>query len=64
MFQTQDGGTFDCPHCGATYSVTYTRTPIRDHDHATCDVCNSVMDEWNSTIFPSYKLIGRADANQ
>ena len=59
MFKSQDGGTFNCPHCSAVYSVTYTQTPFRDSDHATCDVCKNAMDEWNSATFPRYKLVKR-----
>lgn len=52
---------FQCPHCGAGYSVTYTHLPARDRDKADCDVCGEMMDSWNATSIPSYQLVRRPD---
>jgi predicted Zn finger-like uncharacterized protein len=51
------GGTFTCPSCGAVYEVTLHRLPTRDKDSASCECCDHVMAEWNSTEAPSFKLI-------
>jgi predicted Zn finger-like uncharacterized protein len=56
-WKSKAGGHFTCPHCGAVYSVTYNRLPLRDQDIAKCEVCGETMDEWNSTTVPSYTLI-------
>ena len=55
-WSTVDAGDFACPHCGAEYEKKITRSPTRDHDKAVCDVCNKVMDSWNSTEAPEYTL--------
>jgi transcription elongation factor Elf1 len=45
---------FNCPHCRARYSVTYTRTATRDSGSAYCKVCRRRMVEWNAYKQPSY----------
>ena len=53
----EDGGTFNCPHCGAFYEVTLTRQPSRDQDYVHCECCGNTVAEWNSTSVPSFRLI-------
>ena len=59
--RTIPGGEFTCPNCGAIYQVTLYRTPFRSKDNAVCEVCQHVMDEWNSSTFKKYRLIKRPD---
>ena len=56
-----EGGTFFCPHCGAMYSVTFSRLPKRDSNIAQCVVCGQTMDERDSTTVSVYKLIHRPE---
>lgn len=56
-----EGGTFFCPHCGALYSVTHSRRPRDDSKIAKCVVCLLIMDRWDSTKAPIYKLIHRPE---
>ena len=56
-----EGGTFFCPHCGALYSVTYSRLSESDSNIAKCVVCLQIMDKWDSTKVPIYKLIHRPE---
>jgi transcription elongation factor Elf1 len=58
---TPEGGSFFCPHCGALYSVTYSRLSRSDNNIAKCVVCLQIMDERESTKAPIYKLIHRPD---
>jgi predicted Zn finger-like uncharacterized protein len=60
-WKTAEADQFYCPHCQALYAVTVNRLPTKDHDRAHCEVCKKVMNEWNSTISPSYRLIERND---
>jgi hypothetical protein len=46
-----------CTKCGAVYAVTVTRFPCRDQDSFHCKVCGQLMNEWNDTESPSYRLI-------
>jgi hypothetical protein len=55
-WDTEKAENFTCK-CGAVYEKTISRFPMRDNDKATCDVCGEIMDSWNSTAVPSYKLI-------
>jgi hypothetical protein len=55
------GGTFFCPHCGALYSVTLSRLSESDSNIAKCLVCLQIMDKWDSTEVPVYKLIQRPE---
>jgi len=43
-----DAGEFTCS-CGAVYRKTIQRLPTPASDSATCSVCGSEMDRWNST---------------
>jgi hypothetical protein len=56
-----EGGTFFCPHCGAFYSVTYSRLSKSDSDTAKCVVCLQTMDKRDSTNTPIYKLVQRPE---
>src|SRR5437773_3967727 len=56
-----EGRTFFCPHCGALYSVTYSRLSKSDSDIAKCVVCLQIMTSWDSTKVPIYKLVQRPD---
>jgi hypothetical protein len=60
------GGTFFCPHCGALYSVTHysvthSRLSESDSNIAKCLVCLQIMDRWDSTDVPIYKLLQRPE---
>ena len=55
------GATFFCPHCGALYSVTYSRVSERGSNIAKCLICLQIMDKWDSTDVPIYKLIQRPE---
>jgi hypothetical protein len=55
------GGTYFCPHCGALYSVTHSRLSESDNNIAKCLVCLQIMDKWDSTDVPIYKLIQRPE---
>jgi hypothetical protein len=56
-----EGGAFFCPHCGALYSVTHSRLSKMDSNIAKCVVCRLIMDKWDSTKVPAYKLIQRPE---
>ena len=56
-----EGRTFFCPHCGALYSVTHSRLPESDSNIAKCVVCLKIMDTWDSTDAPIFKLIHRPE---
>ena len=53
---TKPAGDFTCV-CGAEYTKTINRLPMRDTDRAFCDVCGVEIDSWHSTFVPSYELI-------
>src|SRR5438128_12288526 len=52
---------FECPHCGAVYSVRYTQLPVRDSESAYCENCHRKMSQWHSTAQPCYTLIARPE---
>ncbi len=56
-----EGRTFFCPHCGALYSVTYSRLSKSDSNIAKCVVCLQIMTSWDSTKIPIYKLVQRPE---
>jgi predicted Zn finger-like uncharacterized protein len=56
-----EGRTFFCPHCGALYSVTYSRLPKSESNVAKCVVCLQTMDRSDSTKAPVYKLVQRPE---
>jgi hypothetical protein len=53
------GRTFFCPHCGALYSVTDSRSPKSDIEK--CVVCLKIMDEGHTDRFLVYKLTHRPE---
>jgi predicted Zn finger-like uncharacterized protein len=55
-----EGRTFFCPHCGALYSVTDSRSPNAS-DTAKCVVCLQIMDKGDSAQFSIYKLVHRPE---
>ena len=56
-----EGRSFFCPHCGALYAVTYSRLSTSDSNIARCVVCGQIMDKWDSTKVPIFKLIHRPE---
>jgi transcription elongation factor Elf1 len=56
-----ESGSFFCPHCGALYSVTYSRLSKSDSNIAKCVVCLQIMTSWDSTKVPIYKLVQRPE---
>jgi transcription elongation factor Elf1 len=56
-----EGRSFFCPHCGALYTVTYLRLSNNDSSVAKCVVCGQIMDKWDSTNVPTFKLIHRPE---
>ena len=56
-----EGKTFFCPHCGALYSVTHSRLHKSESNAAKCVVCLQIMDRWDSTKAPVYKLVQRPE---
>ena len=60
-WKTGPGGRHTCKEFGAVYEITLHRFPIRDRDSADCDVCGTLMREWNSTTVPEFKLVKRPD---
>jgi predicted Zn finger-like uncharacterized protein len=56
-----EGPSFFCPHCGALYAVTYSRLSSSDSNVAKCVVCGQIMDRWDSTKVPTFKLVHRPE---
>jgi transcription elongation factor Elf1 len=56
-----EGHTFFCPHCGALYSVTRSKVAESESNTAKCVVCAKIMDRWDTTDVPLFKLIHRPD---
>jgi transcription elongation factor Elf1 len=56
-----EGRPFFCPHCGALYSVTYSRRSKNDSNIAKCVVCGNIMDKWDSTDVRIFKLVHRPE---
>jgi hypothetical protein len=57
-----EGRTFFCPHCGALYSVTHPRPFKSESDKfAKCVVCRQIMDKWDTTDAPIFKLVQRPE---
>jgi len=54
-----EGQTFFCRHCGAPYSVKYSRLSKSDSNIAKCVACLQTMDKRDSTNVPIYKLVQR-----
>ena len=58
---TLEGHTFFCPNCGALYSVTRSKVARSESNTAKCVVCSKIMDRWDTTDVPIFKLIHRPD---
>jgi transcription elongation factor Elf1 len=58
-----EGKSFFCPNCGALYAVTLSRRAKIESNVAKCLVCLQIMDRWNSSSVPTYKLIQRPEGN-
>jgi predicted Zn finger-like uncharacterized protein len=58
-----EGKSFFCPNCGALYAVTQSRRPKSESNVAKCTVCLQIMDKWDSTNVPTYKLIQRPEGD-
>jgi hypothetical protein len=56
-----EGKSFFCPNCGALYAVTHSRRRTIESNAAKCIVCLQIMDRWNSTNVPIYKLLQRPE---
>ena len=56
-----EGRSFFCPHCGALYALTYSRLSTSDSNIARCVVCGQIMDKWDLTKVPIFKLIHRPE---
>ena len=56
-----EGPSFFCPHCGALYAVTYSRLSSSDSNVASCVVCGQIMDKWDSTKVPTFRLVHRPE---
>jgi transcription elongation factor Elf1 len=58
-----EGCSFFCSRCGALYSVTYSRRPLRSDSNNTakCVVCGQTMATQGSTDVPNFKLVHRPD---
>jgi predicted nucleic acid-binding Zn ribbon protein len=55
-WKSKKGPDETCPKCGAIYSVTITRLPVRDSDYFDCEKCGHRMKEWNGTTSYNYEL--------
>ena len=55
-----EGPSFFCPHCGALYAVTYARLSSSDNNEVRCVVCGQIMDKWDSTKVPIFKIAARS----
>jgi hypothetical protein len=56
-----EGPSFFCPHCGALYAVTYSRLFSSESNVAKCVVCGQIMDKWDSTKVPAFRLVHRPE---
>ncbi len=56
-----EGRAFFCPNCGALYSVTYPKLSKSDSNFAKCVVCGRIMDKWDLTDAPVFKLVHRPE---
>jgi hypothetical protein len=59
MIQTWSSGKGNdvtCKKCGSIYEVSIYRMPNKDKDSFECEVCGSLVREWNDTCVPSFQL--------
>ncbi len=55
-WNTGVGEDFVCPHCGALYTVSIMRLPVRERVTDECVVCKRVMFDKNTTEQKSFSL--------
>lgn len=55
-WNTVNAGEEKCKKCGAIYTVTVTRLPVRDSDSFICEKCGELINKWNSTHSYYYEL--------
>lgn len=48
-----------CSKCSAVYERTEFKLPVRDKDHANCEVCGEELESWNGSRVPSFRLMER-----
>jgi transcription elongation factor Elf1 len=54
--------TFKCPHCGAVYEITQTKSVSHDEKDGTdCQVCGKQMEPTNSSSVHRYELVKMPD---
>jgi transcription elongation factor Elf1 len=58
-----EGKSFFCPNCGALYAVTHSERSKSESNTAKCVVCLQIMDNWDSTNVPTYRLIQRPEGD-
>jgi hypothetical protein len=51
-----------CPKCGSVYERRSEKVIFRDSDARKCDVCDQVLDRWNGSRIPTFKLLKRGHA--
>ena len=56
-----EGNSFYCPHCGALYSVTRSKVAKIESNTAKCVCCFKIMDRWDTTDVPAFRLIHRPE---
>ena len=53
--------TFNCPHCGALYTVTVGQRLALLVGRAHCQVCRREMARWNTSWPPTFHLVERSE---
>lgn len=48
-----------CKGCGSIYERTTEKLSWRDSDEYKCVVCNRVLEDWNGSRVPRFKLLIR-----
>ena len=49
-----------CKNCGATYSYKEQTMQMRDKDYQRCEVCHTILMEWNGGInYYDFQLIAK-----
>lgn len=55
-WSSEDAADAVCEKCGSVYAVRIHRVPMKDSDSFNCEVCGHLMNTWNATRIPEYKL--------
>ena len=50
-----------CKRCGSIYERDTYKVIFRDKDEKHCEVCDELLEEWNGSRIPTFKLVRRAD---